>query len=471
MVTRRTLLSGAAALAALPSSAFAAPRRLKRGFQNPPRGGYDTPALELVAGRPPADLEGTYYLNGPAFYERGGERYGHWFDGDGMIHAFQFSGGRVSHRGRHVETTKFLAEEKAGRFLYPAFGTAPKSPASVGRPDDVNVANISILPFRDEVLALWEGGSAYALDPETLSTRGPKVYADDLAGAPFSAHPRISADGTVWNFGHDPFSGRLAIYEIGPYGALKRWGMVQGGRGMCHDFIATARHLVFVFPPCTPGRSSAHYLGKFVWRAGEPREIVVVSKETLEIVRRHELPGAFQFHHFNGWEETDGTIRFASCAYPDDSWMREDARAVTRGVPFSSERSARFEAVTLRPDGRASVETDGAKAEFPMFRPESAETRAPSWCSGYAEGGVDALVARDAEGSVIATWAAGPDVILGEHVFAGRRPSRYLIGTQFDAARGRTLLSAFRADAVADGPVAIWTTPKPIPLPLHGRWA
>ena len=34
-------------------------------------------------GRWPAALAGRFYRNGPALYERGGERYHHWFDGDG----------------------------------------------------------------------------------------------------------------------------------------------------------------------------------------------------------------------------------------------------------------------------------------------------------------------------------------------------------------------------------------------------
>ena len=55
-------------------------------------------------GRWPAALAGRFYRNGPALFERGGERYHHWFDGDGMVQQFTLAGGRISHRGRLVRT-------------------------------------------------------------------------------------------------------------------------------------------------------------------------------------------------------------------------------------------------------------------------------------------------------------------------------------------------------------------------------
>jgi all-trans-8'-apo-beta-carotenal 15,15'-oxygenase len=44
----------------------------------------------IVEGAVPAFLRGTYYLNGPARFERGGVRYRHRLDGDGMVCALTF---------------------------------------------------------------------------------------------------------------------------------------------------------------------------------------------------------------------------------------------------------------------------------------------------------------------------------------------------------------------------------------------
>src|SRR5262245_19811747 len=83
----------------------------------------------------PAALRGTFYRNGPARYERAGLRYHHWFDGDGMVHAFRFTDDGISHVGRFVHTEKYLAETKAGKFLLPAFGTRFPDARPVSGPD------------------------------------------------------------------------------------------------------------------------------------------------------------------------------------------------------------------------------------------------------------------------------------------------------------------------------------------------
>ena len=40
--------------------------------------------LAQVWGSMPPDLNGVFYRNGPGRFELGGERYHHWFDGDGF---------------------------------------------------------------------------------------------------------------------------------------------------------------------------------------------------------------------------------------------------------------------------------------------------------------------------------------------------------------------------------------------------
>src|SRR3954468_21192545 len=78
-----------------------------------------------VDGTLPSELEGTLYRIGPARHDVYGERYRHWFDGDGMVHAIRLSGGRAENRNRFVATDKKKEEDAAGRLLYPGFGTAP----------------------------------------------------------------------------------------------------------------------------------------------------------------------------------------------------------------------------------------------------------------------------------------------------------------------------------------------------------
>src|SRR5206468_5563584 len=93
--------------------------------------GFQTLETELdeteleVTGTVPTDLDGTLYRVGPARHDVYGERYRHWFDGDGMVHALRLSGGGATYRNRYVATDKKREEDSAGRRLYGGFGTAP----------------------------------------------------------------------------------------------------------------------------------------------------------------------------------------------------------------------------------------------------------------------------------------------------------------------------------------------------------
>src|SRR5262245_57982662 len=83
----------------------------------------DSYAISEVTGRVPEWLRGTYYINGPARFERAGLRYKHWLDGDGMVCALRFGADTIHFTNRFVKTPKLIAEEAAGRAIYRTFGT------------------------------------------------------------------------------------------------------------------------------------------------------------------------------------------------------------------------------------------------------------------------------------------------------------------------------------------------------------
>jgi len=91
---RGFLVAGAglgAALALAPHAAFAAPadRRADWTLAVADLEADVAPSpMRLVSGKPPADLAGVLYRNGPAKFHRPGGDAGHWFDGDGLMRAF-----------------------------------------------------------------------------------------------------------------------------------------------------------------------------------------------------------------------------------------------------------------------------------------------------------------------------------------------------------------------------------------------
>ena len=388
-LTRRHLLQGLAlgSLASLTPAGFAAgansdnPAAMAFGksyapFDGPlaaPGAGFsgtlETANIPL-RGRLPEGLRGTLYRNGPARFKLGSTRYQHWFDGDGMVQAFRVGNGKVSHRGVLLRTPKLLQEEAAGRFLYPAFGTPLADGLPVRDADSVNVANINLLPMAGgrELYALWEGGSALQIDPQTLAAGGFKAWSPQTRGASFSAHPRVAPDGTVWNFGYAGHSGKLLIYEIDAGGALKRQALIEAPQAdMVHDFAITARHLVFLLMPLNlkPDAPQVGSLDRFEWRSQAPLIALVVSRADFS-VQRFELPNGGVFHLGNAWEE-QGVIRLAYARYTD---FLGHMQALTLPAPSATlAQTAHWTQVELNLSQGTARQTDvGLQGvEFPSF--------------------------------------------------------------------------------------------------------
>jgi carotenoid cleavage dioxygenase-like enzyme len=501
-LTRRHLLQGLAlgSLASLTPAGFAAgansdnPAAMAFGQSYAP---FDGPLAAAGAGfsgtletadiplrgRLPEGLRGTLYRNGPARFKLGTTRYQHWFDGDGMVQAFHVGNGKVSHRGVLLRTPKLLQEEAAGRFLYPAFGTPLTGGLPVSDADAVNVANINLLPMAGgrELFALWEGGSALQLDPQTLAAQGFKVWSPETRGASFSAHPRVAPDGTVWNFGYAGHSGKLLIYEIDAGGALKRQAVFAAPQAdMVHDFAITARHLVFLLMPLhlKPDAPQVGSLDRFEWRAQAPLIALVVSRADFS-VQRFELPNGGVFHMGNAWED-QGVIRLGYARYTD---FLGHMQALTLPAPSATlAQTAHWTQVELNLSQGTARQTDvGLQGvEFPSFdRRFTGERTAltvlmqTSQASLSQRYGADRVLA--VTGEQVQAYSYGPDWIAAEHLYVPRpnapqvQPG-WVLGTALHRASGRTTLSVFEASALADGPVAQLALPYGLPLGLHGQF-
>ena len=449
--------------------------------------GVDADRLRCTArieGRLPDELRGTFYRNGPAVHERFGVRYRHLFEGDGMVQAFRFDGRGVTHRARVLATPKLVRETKAGRRLFSGFATEVNGGVPVRRADDVNTANISVLDHHGELLALWEGGSASVLDRDTLEWQGFKAWGQGLEGLPFTAHPKVEADGTLWAFGYAfAPAPALVLYHIAADGTLvKAQALDPGPLGMVHDFVVTARHLVIVLPPLVlePSRAEGRLLDAFVWRPALGSRVLVVDKDDFDDRRWVQLPAGFGFHHGNGWEDTTGTIRYDHCVAENATLMTGTMRDIMRGkfTPGAPERYARF---TLHPDGRVEMEDSGEAAEFPRIAPALTGRRnryvytlgvSSIGASGW---GLRRVVKRDLESGDSDSFDYGPGAVAEEHVFVPRRVPRseddgWLVGAFLDSTRGLTGVAVFDARHVADGPVARAWLDYPLPLAFHGQF-
>ena len=441
-----------------------------------------------LRGRWPAALTGRFYRNGPALYERGGERYHHWFDGDGMVQQFTLTGSSVAHRGRLVKTAKLQAEQRAGRFLYGAFGTSVDNAPPIAGPDSVNSANTNALEHGGRLLALWEGGSAYAMDPTDLSTRGPVVWRDDLRGVPFSAHPKVDADGHLWNIGN---AGRhLVVWHIDPRGRLVDVGLGESPfpGGMAHDMAVTARHLVVPLPPVRLlfGEPSDGPR-RFEMAPGEPLRILVISKADTRQRRLFELPAQMVFHVGNAHETRDGQIVLSFIGAPDLTFVNDGAVAPMQGRPGQSGASCTQQVRLDLATGRSQLQRFEDQGEFPRIDPRriglparwlltaASFGAAPVFSAAAQPAQFHGLQLRDMDSGRTRRFDYGEQVAVEEHIWVPK-PGRtgeldaWLLGTTFDARRQATVLNLLDAAHLEDGPIAQAQLPYVLPLGFHGNF-
>ena len=166
-----------------------------------------------VEGELPHDLYGAYFRNGPNSRYAPKNRY-HWFDGDGMVHAVWFEGGRARYANRWIETFGLAHERSAGEGVWggvlgPFDFSLPGGPLK-------DTANTDLIVYQGRLMALWyESGQLYGINPKTLQTEG----IEDFGGL---LKMRISAHSKT-----DPVTGDFIFFGYGDRPPYMRYGVVR----------------------------------------------------------------------------------------------------------------------------------------------------------------------------------------------------------------------------------------------------
>jgi carotenoid cleavage dioxygenase len=443
------------------------------------------PGQILLRGRWPAELRGRFYRNGPALMERGAERYHHWFDGDGMVQQFSIGDGQVAHCGRLVRTAKLGLERQAGRFVMSALGTQIDGSPAAGGPDAYNVANTNAIEHAGRLLALWEGGSAYALDPKDLSTQGPVTWRKDLQQVPFSAHPKVDASGHLWNIGTT--GATIVAWHIDPQGRLAdvQLGASPYPGGMVHDMAVTERHLVVPLPPVSFDFIKPVGDGprRFAMKAGEPLRVLVMEKADIRKRRVFELPPQMVFHVGNAHETGDGRIVLSYIAAPDAWFLDQAAVALMAAQPQVPGKLGLQIASLDMGSGKATLQALPGEVEFPRIDPRRIGlparflVTATAWQADASRSnallhGVQLL---DVASGRARRFDYGEMAVAEEHIVVPK-PGKtgeldaWLLGTTYDARRQATVLNLLDAAHVEDGPIAQAILPYTLPLGFHGNF-
>ncbi len=442
----------------------------------------------LTHGNLPEGLNGTYFKNGGAMPVGRSRLPQHRFDYDGFVQAFDFQNGEITYRARFVETRKLAAEREFGDLYLAGFDTMwPESPA-LQNLDEINPSNINIIAQGSQLLSLWEAGSAWQIDPETLQSIGPVAWRDDLEAMPFSAHPKHDEDGSLWNFGHMPWLKKTALYHIDAAGKLLNFNLLDmENTGMCHDFAITRSHLILMMPPLhwqhERADAATTFLGMHEWRQTDPVEIFVLDKNRLEVTRRYHIPANFHFHIAGAFENNDGTIEVTLCQYPNADilwqtlkiWGQPTPTALKAQIPKMRKLTLPAQSGTVT----MAMEHHG-HLEFPRLAGDFQKRRdSKCWSSGVdqASGLLRYIHATNLQTGASQTFDYGPDKFVDEHVFVPKPVGKqrydedgWLVGTHYNFKRHQTILSLLDASHVERGPIVTAALPMAVGPALHGNF-
>ncbi|CAD7374467.1 carotenoid oxygenase family protein [Xanthomonas arboricola] len=443
------------------------------------------PTMATLRGTLPDGLAGSLYRNGPAWTERAGFRYAHWFDGDGMVHRWRLSGAQVQHQARMVATHKFTREQQAGRFLYRAAGTSVPDMQPGRNNDDVNTANTSVAMLNGRLFALWEAGSAIELDPDALDTLGPVTWRDDLAAMPFSAHPLIDDDGSAWNFGSIGVIGStgVVIWQLGADATLRNVQLMHtDAPGYLHSFAMTQRHLIFVLAPYKRLDGDGAFFEQLRFTPDAPCRVAVVPKDALDQPRWFEADFAVAYHFADAYEHRNRIVARA-VVHTDPEEARSPMRAAMLGDAHAQPAAVQLRSLHLDlATGSAHWQAHPVdNLELPLFDRRTPGTRGARLYAPCIDGPntspfLNAVAGYDLERDRRQVHRYGPEVLAEEHVFVPRPGSQrpddgWLVGTVLDTARARSGLMVLDARHIDAGPIAEAWLPYALPLGFHGHFA
>ncbi len=435
-----------------------------------------------IEGKLPADIQGDFYRNGPAGHERGDMRYLHLFEGDGLVQGFHFENGQLTHQAKFVKTNKFINEQKADTFLYSGPDSRIDNALAVSHPDMVNPANTNVIAVGDELWALWEAGSATALDPRTLDTKHTvnlgqnSHYGDKLKGLAFSAHPKIEASGDIWNFGLAP-SGHIALFHLSAAGKVNNVGLInaQYKGGMLHDFLITDKHILLILPSLKVNAEQTGFFEQLSYSKDIPMRVLVIDKQSLTLKKHFELESGFAFHYGNAWEETNGTIHFDACLYKTNDILTSFQKLM-QGQPNDIHVGAKTVLFSLQANGSVQQQIIEGDSEFPrifnskvgiknQYLYTLAANDNPIWS--------DTVNCLDLFSGNKTHFSYGKDFLVEEHIPItprGNNEQGYLMGTALHIPSKRTCLNIFKADQLNDGPLCRAWLPYHMPLGFHGNF-
>ena len=264
-----------------------------------------------VVGEIPSDISGNFLRIGPnPYYVPDVEKY-HIFDGDGMIHGVHIANGEATYRNRFVDSEGLREEKEKGHWIYPGMNMYGELIAKGEIPASKNTGNTAMVFHNNQLFALMEGSTPYAISLPDLVTTGEHDFKGGLKHN-FTAHPKVDVEsGEMMTFGYSPMPPFLNYSVINPVGEVVHTKEITIPKGiMMHDCAITEKYtifpdlpLIFDFEAAMKGESMVQ------WDPANGCRIGIVPRfGDDETIKWFEIDESFLFHVSNAWEEGDEVV-------------------------------------------------------------------------------------------------------------------------------------------------------------------
>jgi carotenoid cleavage dioxygenase len=436
-----------------------------------------------VIGQIPPDLEGVYARTGPnPQYEPVG-RY-HWFDGDGMVHAIEFANGKATYRNRWVSTRALTRERDAGGPLWRGI-IEPLASNPKGMPLK-DSSNTDLVTFRGELLSLFYlCGEAYALDPITLETRGPRDF-DGTWKRRMSAHAKV-----------DVHTGELLFFDYGPAAPYMRYGVVGAdgrlahavdidlpGPRLPHDMATTEHYSILMDLPLVndpeAARAGRHKL--LFDQSLASRFGVIPRHGSADQIQWFDAEPCYVYHSINAWEEGDEVVLdLCRVTKPEPNPAATGPLAKLLSYLRLDAHLHRYR-FNLRTGQTREEQLDDENTEFPSINASwlGRKTRYAYNVRISPEPTLlfDGIVKYDVSNATSTRWMCGPGQWASEAPFAAsggrvhvdQEDDGYIVSFVYDQLEDRSECVVLDARDIAAGPLARVLLPQRVPIGFHATW-
>ncbi|KAI1341024.1 carotenoid oxygenase [Xylariaceae sp. FL0016] len=454
-----------------------------------------------VRGEIPKQIDGTYYrcMPDPLWAPLYDDDV--FINGDGAIDAIRIQDGHADFKQKYVRTEKFTIERAARRSVFGKYRNRYTDDPRVKHKIH-STANTHVVYFENQLLALKEDSLPYAMNPDTLETKGAYDFGGQYTSPTFTAHPKL-----------DPHTGELIAYGYEAKGdattdvayflfdkqgkKLEECWFNMPYAGMMHDMAATDKWIVFILIPLTsvPVEKLKEGHKHFAWSEEKELTFCLLPRRNAkkEDVRFFTYKNSFYGHTGNAFDGDDGCVYLdAPLTYDMNRFwffppVDQDMFTAPSGKRPSKEPVQQYVRFKFDPNAPGPVEPKllvNLEGEMPKVDARYETKPYRYMFLAIADPGNDAppigetfnaIAKMDVQTGKYEHWMAGNVASLHEVAFVPRSPDApeadgFVISIANRSDKMLTDVVILDTAKMSEGPVAIISLPFRLRNGIHGSW-